>query len=297
LDRVVEDGTGGGGGEILRFSWDDRTSLLRFRVMSPARLTRVTAAASELFLREVVLRRDDVPDFSRYPFVLPAVVGLERLVFRGPVTFLVGENGSGKSTLLEAIAVLMRFNAEGGSRNFKFGTRESHSELHAYLTPVHGVARPRDGYFFRAESYYNVATEIERLDAEPGGGPPIAASYGPRALHEQSHGESFLALIEHRFRGSGLYILDEPEAALSPIRQMALLSRIHDLVRSHSQFIIATHSPILLAFPGATIYELKASGLRSVEYEDTEHFRVTRDFLNRYPAMLRTLFDAEAGPD
>jgi predicted ATPase len=244
-----------------------------------------------------MLQRDRVPDFGRYPFALPAVRPLERLVFRGPVTFLVGENGSGKSTLLEAIAVLMRFNAEGGSRNFRFGTRESHSELHAYLRPVRGITRPRDGYFFRAESYYNVATEIERLDAEPGAGPPIAAAYGPRALHEQSHGESFLALVEHRFRGGGLYLLDEPEAALSPLRQLALLSRLHALVQAQSQLIIATHSPILLAFPGATIYELKANGLVAVDYEDTEHHRVTRDFLNRYPAMLRTLLDGEASAD
>ena len=171
---------------------------------------------SELYLREIVLRRDDVPDFGRYPFALPAVANLTRLPFERPVTFLIGENGAGKSTLLEAVAVLLRFNPEGGSRNFRFGTRESHSELHSYLRPVRGVARPRDGFFFRAESYYNFATEIERLDAEPGPAPPIAPAYGPRALHEQSHGESFLALVQNRFRGSGLYLLDEPEAPLSP---------------------------------------------------------------------------------
>jgi predicted ATPase len=247
----------------------------------------------ELYLREVGLRRDQVPDFSRYPFALPAVVHLERLAFPQPVTFFIGENGSGKSTLLEAIAVAMGFNAEGGSRNFRFGTRESHSDLHAYLRPVRGPTRPRDGFFLRAESYYNVATEIEALDRVPGPGPPIAPAYGSRALHEQSHGESFLALVQHRFRGNGLYFLDEPEAALSPMRQMALLSRLHDLVNARSQFIIATHSPILLAYPGATIYELALGGPRPVSYEETEHFRITREFLNRYPMMLRTLLHRE----
>ena len=234
-----------------------------------------------------------MPDFSPYPFALPAVVHLECLAFPQPVTFLIGENGSGKSTLLEAIAVALGFNAEGGSRNFRFGTRESHSDLHAYLRPVRSVTRPRDGFFLRAESYYNVATEIENLDRIPGATPPIAPAYGPRALHEQSHGESFLALLQHRFRGHGLYLLDEPEAALSPMRQMALLSRLHDLVEARSQFVVATHSPILLAYPGATIYELGPTGPRSVRYEETEHFRVTRDFLNRYPMMVQTLLNRE----
>jgi predicted ATPase len=256
----------------------------------------VRVPASTTYLREVVLLRETVPDFRRYPFDLPVVANLHRLPLAKSVTFLIGENGSGKSTLLEAIAVALGFNAEGGSRNFRFGTRESHSELHRYLRLVRGIARPRDGFFLRAESYYNVATEIERLDAEPGPGPPIAPSYGPRALHEQSHGESFLALMEHRFRGAGLYLLDEPEAALSPLRQMALLSRLDQLVRARSQFVVATHSPILLAYPRATIYQIGALGLEPVAYEDTEHFRVTRDFLNRYPSMLDTLLDETEAP-
>ena len=242
-----------------------------------------------LYLQEVALRRDRVPDFDRYPFSLPVISPLDRVEFRQPVTFFVGENGSGKSTLLEAIAVALGFNAEGGSRNFRFGTRPSHSNLHEYLRVVRGRERARDGFFLRAESYFNVATEIEHIDAAPGRGEPIAPAYGARALHEQSHGESFLALVEHRFRGGGIYLLDEPEAALSPMRQMALLSRLHALVQARSQFIIATHSPILLAYPEATIYECSATGLRSLRYEETEHFRITRDFLNRYPAMLREL--------
>lgn len=168
--------------------------------------------SSELYLREVVLRRDRVPDFGRYPFTLPSVVDLERLPFDRPVTFFVGENGSGKSTLLEAIAVALGFNAEGGSRHFRFATRASHSDLHAYLGIIRSARRPRDGFFFRAESYYNLATDIEQLDAVPASAPPIAEAYGPRALHAQSHGESFLALVMNRFRGHGLYLLDEPEA-------------------------------------------------------------------------------------
>jgi predicted ATPase len=268
--------------------------LIARRVVRSAMSSRSTAAT--LYLREIALRRDKVPDFRRYPFNLPAVATLERLAFDQQVTFFIGENGSGKSTLLEAIAVVLGFNPEGGSRNFRFGTRPSHSELHEYLRVVRNIARPRDGYFLRAESYYNVATEIERLD-EDGFGPPIAPSYGPRALHEQSHGESFLALVEHRLRGHGLYVLDEPEAALSPVRQMALLSRIHALVQASSQFIIATHSPILLAYPGAAIYQLGSGGMTRIEYEDTEHFRVTRDFLNRYPSMLKELLNDGEGGD
>ncbi len=156
--------------------------------------------------------------------------------------------------------------------------------------------RARDGFFLRAESLFNVATQIERLDDEPGDAPPIADSYGPRPLHEQSHGESFLALVMHRFRGSGLYLLDEPEAALSPMRQLTLLSLLHDLVEKQSQFIIATHSPILLAYPGAAILTLGPHGLNETTYEATEHYQVTRDFLNRYPAMLRTLLSREEEP-
>lgn len=255
--------------------------------MTPRRAAR-GGGADGLFLHAVTLLRNRVPDFARYPFDLPAVAGLDELRFDRRVTFLVGENGSGKSTLLEGIAVALGFNAEGGSRNFRFATRASHSPLHEYLRPSRGVARPRDGFFLRAESLFNVATEIERLD-EDGRGPRIADAYGPRALHEQSHGESFLALVRHRFRGAGLYLLDEPEAALSPMRQMAMLALLHELVGAGAQFVVATHSPILLAYPDARIYELGPHGLAATSYEETEHFRVTRDFLNRYPAMLGTL--------
>jgi len=169
---------------------------------------------SKQYIAEIRLKREAVESFDKYPFSLAAVRPLETLELHPAVTFFVGENGSGKSTLLEAIAVACVFNAEGGSRNFRFGTRDSHSELYRFLRVAKGLPRPRDGFFLRAESFFNVATEIEKLDAEPGGGPPISPSYGERPLHEQSHGESFLALLVNRFRGEGLYLLDEPEAAL-----------------------------------------------------------------------------------
>ncbi|MDQ8036688.1 MAG: AAA family ATPase, partial [Pedobacter sp.] len=240
------------------------------------------------YLHSLQLKREKVDSFSRYPFCLPAVKNLERLELHPKVTFLVGENGSGKSTLLEAIAVSLGFNAEGGTRNFNFGTRRSHSELYEYLRIARGVRRPKDGFFLRAESFFNVATEIERLDEGPGG-PPIINSYGYQSLHEQSHGESFLALMMNRFGGQGLYVLDEPEAALSPQRQLAVLARIHDLVQDDSQFIIATHSPILMAYPDARIYHCGPDGIEEVAYQETEHFRVTRDFLTNPERMLKTL--------
>jgi predicted ATPase len=231
-----------------------------------------------------------------------AVLGMERASFFygsarvfGGVTFLlddartalVGENGTGKSTLLEAIAVVLGFNAEGGSRNFRFSTRASHSDLHRFIRPSRSGRRIRDGYFFRAESYFNLATEIERLDEDPTAGPPIIGAYGNRSLHEQSHGESFLALFGNRLHADGLYLVDEPEAALSPTRQLTLLAMLHGLVRRGAQFIVATHSPIVMAYPQATIYVLRDDGIEEVEYTDTEHFAVSRSFLLDHRARLR----------
>ena len=237
------------------------------------------AVVQTQFAGRVTLLRDRVDSFDRYPFSLPAIRTLDSIELHPRVTFLVGENGSGKSTLLEALAVALGFNPEGGSRNFNFNTRESHSELHACLRIAKGVRRPRDGFFLRAESWFNVGTEIEKLDREPAPAPPIIDSYGGRSLHEQSHGESFMALLKKRFGGQGLYLLDEPEAALSPTRQIEALQRFHELVLGGSQFVIATHSPILMAYPDALILHCTPTGLQPVHYEETEHFRVTRDFL------------------
>lgn len=246
---------------------------------------------SNQYISRIMLKRDKVATFEHYPFSLPAVRGLDQLTAHPKVTFFVGENGSGKSTLLEAIAVSMGFNAEGGSKNFRFGTRPSHSVLHEYLRIAKGVKRPRDGFFLRAESFFNVATEIERLDGEPGFGPPVITYYGHQSLHEQSHGESFMALLVNRFGGDGLYLLDEPEAALSPQRQLAALARIHQQASERSQFIIATHSPILMAYPDAWIYQFTPQGVSRVAYEDTEHYQVTRAFMLNPGRMLKTLME------
>jgi len=244
---------------------------------------------SNQYVSRISLQRERVDSFERYPFSLPAIRALDRIDLHPRMTILVGENGSGKSTLLEAIAVSLGFNAEGGTRNFRFGTRASHSALHEYLRVGKGFRKPRDGFFLRAESFFNVATEIEQLDAEPWGGPPIIDAYGGRSLHEQSHGESFLALMMQRFGGQGIYLLDEPEAALSPQRQLAVLSRIHDLILDDSQFIVATHSPILMAYPDAQIWQCDGEGIRPIAYEDTEHYQVMRSFLLHPQRMLETL--------
>jgi predicted ATPase len=216
-----------------------------------------------------------------YPFNLPVVRNLDELIFHPKVTFLVGENGSGKSTLIEGLAVAWGFNAEGGSQNFNFATRPSHSKLHQFVRPIRSTKRAKDGFFLRAESYFNLGAYVDDVD--------VIKSYGDVSLHEQSHGESFFALFDHRFRGSGLYILDEPEAALSPNRQLSFLSRLHELVGQNSQFIIATHSPIILGYPDAWIYQTSPTGLERVEYEETEHFQVTRNFLNRRQTFLDVL--------
>lgn len=239
------------------------------------------------YLRELRIRDRAAFEEARYPFDIPAVRAIEDVRFAEHVTILVGENGSGKSTLLEAIAVAMGFNPEGGSSAFRFETRASHSPLHEALRPIRSALPPKDGFFLRAESFYNVATNIEEL---AGGAPEFFENYGGKSPHEQSHGEAFLALFLHRFRGEGLYLLDEPESALSPSRQLALLVRMHDLVKSASQLILATHSPLLMAYPGARIYHLDEAGLREVAYEDTEHFRVTRAFLDDRETMLGELF-------
>lgn len=235
------------------------------------------------FLSDISLKPSAQAHAGRFPFSLPVMRSLGHLTLHPQVTFFVGENGSGKSTLLEAIAVAMGFNAEGGSRNFRFATRESHSGLHEHLRLARGITPPRDGYFLRAESFFNVSTEIERLG--------VAGAYGGKPLHEQSHGEAFLTLFMERFKGKGFYVLDEPEAALSPQRQLAMLGRLHDLVQDGSQFLIATHSPILMAYPHALIYECGAQGIRKVAYEDTEHYRVMHDFIANPQRMLKVLLE------
>ncbi|MBF7074080.1 AAA family ATPase [Glaciecola sp. MH2013] len=239
------------------------------------------------YLQNISLKKDKIESFERYPFSIPAVKALSTLHFGKNVTILVGENGSGKSTLLEAIAVSLGFNAEGGTKNFNFSTRTTHSELHRYLKLSKSFKKFNDGFFLRAESFYNVASNIEDIDD----GTLINNSYGGKSLHAQSHGESFLSLMMNRFGGNGLYLLDEPEAALSPSRQLSVLSRMFQLIRQNSQFIIATHSPILMAYPNALIYQIDGNGIHKVNYAETEHYNITKAFLNNPSPMLRELFE------
>ena len=252
----------------------------------------MTHSPADAFVQRVRIAPGTATD--RYPFTLPAVSWLARsdgLALPPGVTFLVGENGSGKSTLVEALAVAVGFNPEGGSRNFRFATRATESSLSDHLIVSWGISKPRSGFFLRAESYYNVASEIERLDREPGS-PPLLPAYGGVSPHERSHGESFVDLVTHRFRPNGLYLLDEPEAALSVRGCLAVLSRLAELAEQGCQFVVATHSPILLALPGATIYEIAETGdIERVAYDEALPVRLTRDFLAAPDKFLRYLLD------
>lgn len=215
--------------------------------------------------------------------VVQLLNNIGRFDFKKPVTFFIGENGSGKSTLLESLAISVGLNAEGGSRNFNFSTKHTESKLHNYIS-VSKTSYEKDSFFLRAESFYNVASNVEDLNLNLG-------FYGGRSLHEQSHGESFMSLIENRFTGNGLYLLDEPEAALSPTRQMSLLVQIDRLVNSNSQFVIATHSPILLSYPNAEIFEIEGNEIIRKEYRDTNIYKTVKYFLNNPEKMVRLLIE------
>jgi len=235
-----------------------------------------------MFIRSIRIDKKALAAAGSYAAKLPWLRYLEgdSIPLTGPVTFFVGENGSGKSTLLEAIAVTAGLNPEGGGGNFSFSTRESHSDLCQYMTLVRSAERRwKDSFFLRAESFFNVATNIEEMDKIPAPSRKIIESYGGRSLHEQSHGESFFSLMVNRFGGNGLYILDEPEAALSPARQMAMLHLMKDLVQKGSQFLISSHSPILTAYPEAVIWELRDTGMRRTQWRETENYILTKRFL------------------
>ena len=238
---------------------------------------------SKPYLREICLDGRGDASVTGYPFDIPAVAKLGTLKFHADVTFFVGENGTGKSTILEAIALAMGFGPEGGTKNMLFETADTISPLHNSLKTVRSHRRPEDWFFLRAESFYNMATYVDEV-----GGPALKA-YDFKSLHRRSHGEAFLAVLNQKLRGNGLYIFDEPEAALSPTRQMSALASIHRLVTNGSQFVIATHSPILLAYPHAKIVLFDHDGLHERRYEDTEHYAITKRFLNDYKGMLERL--------
>jgi predicted ATPase len=227
-------------------------------------------------------------DSTRYPFNLRAFSRGIDLAFRNTVTLFVGENGSGKSTLLEALAECCGFNPEGGNRDHHRATFADRSEL-AQALRLSWLPKVTEGFFLRAESFYNFATYLEQVSN--------FRAYGGKSLHAQSHGESFLSLFANRFE-QGIYILDEPEAALSPQRQLSFLRIIHDLATPrHAQFIIATHSPILLAYPGAAMFDLDGDEIQPTTYQETKHFQITRDFLNSPERFFKHLLRSIDGPE
>jgi len=233
------------------------------------------------YIISVELIKEKIKDNKGYPFSLPIVKNLKKIDFDKAITFLIGENGTGKSTLLEAIAVQYGFNPEGGSMNFNFETKQTHSSLSNSIRIIKGVKKPKDNYFLRAESFYNLASNVDDIG--------VSSSYGGRSLHEQSHGESFFSLFLHRLHGEGIYLFDEPEAALSPQRQLAFLSRMSELIGQGSQFIIATHSPIILSYPNAKIIQITEKGFEELPYKETECYDLYKTFINNPEYMLKRL--------
>jgi len=234
-----------------------------------------------MFLKRIELLRENIPSFDQYPFSIPSIRSLEQLNIKDKVTFFVGENGTGKSTLLEAIADKCGFNTAGGGRNNYYDVHASESALGDYIR-LSWLPKVSQGFFLRAESFYHFASHIDEVNAYD--------AYGGQSLHEQSHGEAFLSLFLNRFKGKSIYLLDEPEAALSPQRQLTFLKILHDLVNSgNSQFIIATHSPILLGYPNATIYSFDHGTIQEIDYEMTDHYQITKYFLQHREKFLREI--------
>ncbi len=239
-----------------------------------------------MFLKTVSLLRENIRSFNEYPFSIPAIKSMDQIEFKSKVTFFVGENGSGKSTLLEAIAQQCNFNPAGGGRNNVYEVHASESALADYIR-LSWMPKITNGFFLRAESFYNFATHIDDVDDHSG-----YKAYGGCSLHKQSHGESFLSLFMNRFKGKAIYLLDEPEAALSPSRQLAFLKILHDLTRSgEAQFIIATHSPILMGYPNSVLLNFDDSKIDEVDYERTDHYQITKYFLQFREKMLADIFD------
>ncbi|KPN94727.1 AAA family ATPase [Lysinibacillus sp. ZYM-1] len=239
-----------------------------------------------MYLKSCKVLQDTIPNKQMYPFNIPSLQDLHELEFPTNVTFFVGENGSGKSTLLEAIADRCDFNTAGGGRQNLYEVHKAESSLGDYIR-LSWLPKISNGFFLRSETFYQFASHIDLIED-----PRRYNAFGGKSLHHQSHGESFLALFMNRFKGKAIYLLDEPEAALSPTRQLSLLKIIKDL-EHEAQFIIATHSPILLGYPNATIYSFDNGEIESIRYEDSIHYIVTKRFLDAPQTILSELFDEE----
>lgn len=236
-----------------------------------------------MFLKRITLLREDIKSYNVYPFSIPTIRTLDRLDLKSKVTFFVGENGSGKSTLLESIADKCGFNTASGGRNNTYDVYASESALGDYIR-LSWMPKVSQGFFLRAESFYNFASHIDAVGAHE--------AYGGRSLHQQSHGESFLSLFTNRFNGRAIYLLDEPEAALSPQRQLSFLKTLHDLTSSgDSQFIIATHSPIILGYPNATILSFDNGRICEIDYEETDHYLITKYFMGNREKFMDELLN------
>lgn len=246
-------------------------------------------------LKRLTLLRDRVTDWDTYPFSISAIREIDSLAFNGRVCFFAGENGSGKSTLLEAIAAHYGFGREGGTRNYRNDSTPSNQSIEPLAKALRLAfdKRTGSGFFLRAESLFNTVSYMDHLDAEPSFGPPISDSYGGRSLHTRSHGETFFTILDLKFRRNGLFLLDEPEAALSPQRQLAFLVLLHDVLRKckDSQFIISTHSPVLLGFPEAQIFSFDGGRIHEISYEETAPLQIVRRFLNNRDKFLKDLFN------
>lgn len=234
---------------------------------------------NEQFIQRIEIDWNRI-DKSSYLRDIEAISGVERLEFNNPITFFVGENGSGKSTLLEAVAISYGFNPEGGTKNYNFSTYDSHSDLCNAMRVVKGYRKAEWGYFLRAESFYNVATKEEDY---------ADIAHPSEKYHEKSHGESFLAIAQSQLKPKGVYILDEPEAALSPQRQITLLLEICESAKKGSQFFIVTHSPILLGIPDAEILTFDDGKIHACAYEETDSYQVTEMFINNRKQILDRL--------
>lgn len=236
---------------------------------------------NNLFIQGVLFEWNEIEPNS-YIRTIESLRDVEKIEFQSPVSLFVGENGTGKSTLLEAIAVAHGFNPEGGTKNYVFSTYDSHSELCDAIRIAKGYRKEKWGYFLRSESFYNVATQEEKY---------ADIAHPSMQYHKKSHGESFLDLAQDNIKSNGLYLLDEPEAALSPQRQLTLLTQIYKCANDGAQFIIATHSPILLGIPNAQIFCFDNGKIHTCTYEETDSYKITEMFINNRKSLLQKLLD------